>query len=97
MKTALFLVFALAFIAVEGKMSRACSKPGQTVLAPDGCNHCRCSEKGILMACTKMMCPPRTIEKSCKPGTTFKHKDGCNTCKCSDDGKNALCTSKLCL
>nr|A0A6B9KZ59.1 RecName: Full=U-reduvitoxin-Pr21; Short=U-RDTX-Pr21; AltName: Full=Protease inhibitor; Contains: RecName: Full=U-reduvitoxin-Pr21a.1; Short=U-RDTX-Pr21a.1; Contains: RecName: Full=U-reduvitoxin-Pr21a.2; Short=U-RDTX-Pr21a.2; Contains: RecName: Full=U-reduvitoxin-Pr21a.3; Short=U-RDTX-Pr21a.3; Flags: Precursor [Platymeris rhadamanthus]QHB21526.1 venom pacifastin Pr21a [Platymeris rhadamanthus] len=91
MKTALFLLFALVFIAVE---ARFCT-PGQRIRAPDGCNWCRCTKGGRIGGCTKMFCRKNLVKMDCKPGKKFKID--CNTCICSKEGKAAACTQKLCL
>lgn len=83
--------------------------PGQSFLAEDGCNTCRCNADGTPGGCTFKLCPTRHVRSdkntnnpdktafSCSPGEAFKHSDGCNDCVCSNDGKNAACTLKLCV
>jgi len=73
----------------DGGGAEAC-KPGESRIAPDGCNTCDCDETGAWL-CTEIGC-------ECKVGETRKGEDGCSTCVCDgglwqcDDAACATCT-----
>ena len=85
--------------------------PGDTFVAPDGCNNCACSVGGIA-SCTKKAClgttgdlaTETTCDDSCEgndgniycAGDTFLSVDGCNTCICNVNG-SASCTRMACI
>lgn len=63
-------------LAVSGQ---ACSDPGMTATAMDGCNTCTCGDDG--WSCTELACPPGD---ACTDGETRDSADGCNACGCVD-------------
>jgi len=83
--------------------------PGDSFIAPDGCNDCGCSAGGIA-SCTKKACldtsgldTTAACESICEgddgntycAGDTFLSIDGCNTCICNETG-GASCSRMAC-
>ena len=63
------LIFLKLLIETVAQDSSACSKPGETVPAGDGCNTCFCNEDGTLVRCTIELCvdiPDTTSQEGSK-------------------------------
>lgn len=60
--------------------AEACSEPGATREADDGCNQCTCTEDHT-WSCTEADCEP-----ACERSEERLADDGCNTCTCLGDG-----------
>jgi hypothetical protein len=76
---------------------------GETFPATDGCNTCRCGERGDV-ECTLIACPPQDAGpgqgceydgKRYSVGETFPANDGCNSCSCGEGG-DVQCTLIAC-
>jgi hypothetical protein len=71
--------------------------PGQSFLAPDGCNSCECQSDGTI-SCTDMECATGCFYQgqTYSPGQSFPLGDDCgNSCICEGNGE-VSCTGIAC-